>query len=40
MLSYYGGIWIDEGTILVENLSWIMYNNLKYNIDVINQGGN
>lgn len=39
LLSYYGGVWIDQSTIFTQDLSWLLTSNLKQNPDVVNKYG-
>lgn len=39
LLSYYGGVWTDQSTLFVEDLSWLDFENLRNNPDVVNRYG-
>ena len=39
LLSYYGGVYFDMSTILIEDFSWLLFENLRNNPDVLNKHG-
>lgn len=39
VLSYYGGVYIDWATILLNDMSWLQFEALKANPDVENKYG-
>lgn len=39
LLSHFGGVWIDEWTVLTEDLSWMEAEKLQNNRDVKNRLG-
>lgn len=39
LMSHYGGVYFDMTTLIVEDFSWLKFENLKKNIDVRNKYG-
>ena len=39
LLSYYGGVWTDQSTMFLEDLSWLEFESMRNNEDVLNKYG-
>lgn len=39
LLSFYGGVYIDFSSILIEDFSWLEFDNLRKNPSVLNKFG-